>query len=73
MMNPEKGTFDLLKEEQWRKAEERDLKEKQRHPTIFVGEIVEVKGVKFQVRYIRPNGKMGLRMVQQTTPVGVIA
>lgn len=32
-------------------------------PTIYVGEIVEIKGVKFQVRYFKPNGKIGLRMI----------
>ena len=33
-------------------------------PFIYVGEIVDVKGVKFLVRDFRPNGKLRLRMVK---------
>ena len=69
-MDPSSGKFNMLTEVAFRKAEQRDLKEKNECPTISVGEIVEVKGVKFRVRYIRPNGKMGLRMVRMDTPCG---
>ena len=69
MMNPQSGTFEPPNEKAWRKAEERDMREKIEKPTICIGEIVEVKGVKFIVRYFKPNGKMGLRMVRQDTTI----
>ena len=32
-------------------------------PTLELGEIVEVKGVKFRVKKIKPNGHLAMQMV----------
>ena len=52
------------------KADRDDLERQRQHildrlpkPTLHIGEIVEIKGVKFLVTRIKLDGKLGLKMV----------
>ena len=35
----------------------------QKLPTLAIGEVVDIKGVKFRVTRIKANGKLGLKML----------
>jgi hypothetical protein len=75
MMNQEKGTFepipDLFRKEleaaNTRQEQERILSKCPR-PTLYVGEVVEVKSVKFTVTRIKADGKLGLKMNVESSP-----
>lgn len=47
---------------EYREAAKEILRECPR-PTLFIGEIVEVKSMKFRVTRIKADGKVGLKMV----------
>ena len=70
MMDPPSGTFKPLPEDIVRDlADAKDLRQQQHilarlpKPTLYIGEVVEIKGVKFQVTRIKIDGKLGLRML----------
>ena len=67
MMEPQSGTFKML-DDQWKNPEKfksalTAIEEREGKPTLHVGEVVEVKGVRFTVQRIRAIGVLVLRMV----------
>lgn len=68
MMDQPTGTFQPLDSKQYqelKKLEDQAIaaRRKIEKPTLTLGEIVEIKGVKFTVTRIKADGKLGLRMV----------
>lgn len=70
MMEQRTGTFEPLpKDTQTLLREAHDAEQQRRileklpRPTLHVGEIVEIKGVKFEVCRIKADGKLGLKML----------
>lgn len=69
MMEQKTGTFELI--ELGKEARSKDelaeelrrIEAKAKRPTLYVGEVVEVKGVKFRVTRIKADGKLGLKML----------
>ena len=59
VMVPVQGAKEL---EQMRKQREHILARAPK-PTLYIGEIVEIKGHKFSVIRIKADGKLGLKMV----------
>lgn len=70
MMDQPTGRFVPLPKEAAEKILIVDDIEQQKHilaalpkPTLYIGEVIEIKGVKFEVIRIKADGKLGLKML----------
>ena len=63
-MDANAGRFIMPDEMSKFKKDLRELERIQKLPTLAIGEVVEIKGVKFTVRRIKADGRLGLRMVK---------
>lgn len=72
-MNTDCGRFDKLSDKEFGKAKEEEIQAlakgvKPKMPTVQIGEIVEIKMVRFKVIGLKTNGRLRLKMLRDSEP-----